>query len=123
MLRSTVPLILALASPAGATTLLTTGIDRAGSEYLECQALNAGKKAVEVTIEVRAVTSPPPDFVVCENETVSIPAGRISGVEAYASDCGAAGPYYAIFSFKGGKSAVRAWCWALENPALRSEAR
>jgi hypothetical protein len=49
--------------------------------------------------------------------------GRIGGAESLASDCGAAGPYYAKFDFKGNKNAVRGWCYALEDEAQRSEAR
>ena len=76
MLRSITALILlALAAPAGAATLFTTGISRQGTDSLACEALNAGSKPVEVSIEIRAVTSPPPDFVVCESTTLSIPPG------------------------------------------------
>ena len=115
--------LITLASPAGATTLFTTPIARGGAEYLECQALNTGKKPVDVTFEIRAVTSPPPEFFACKTQTVTVRPGRVEGVESFASECGASGPYYAQVTFKAGKTVVRASCYALENPALRSEAR
>jgi hypothetical protein len=119
------PLLLPLATlalPSGAATLYTSGIQR-GSNYLECEVLNVGKKPVDVTVEVRAVTSPPPDFVSCKTVELHVVPGRVEYVEQYGDDCGAAGSYYAVFSFKGGKNAVRAHCYALENPAERAEAR
>lgn len=116
-------LLAALASPAGATTLFTSPIDRGGSDFLECQALNTGKKPVDVTFEIRAVTSAPPEFFVCKKQTVTVRPGRVEPVESFANDCGAAGPYYAQVTFKAGKTVVRASCYALENPALRTEAR
>jgi hypothetical protein len=61
--------------------------------------------------------------VVCVSESENVVPGRIGIAEAFASDCGAAGPYYAKFEFKGSTKNVRAWCYALEDPAQRSEAR
>src|SRR5689334_7619459 len=112
-----------LASPVGAITLFTTPINRSGGQYLECQALNTGKKPVDVTFEVRAVTSAPPEFFACTTQTVTVRPGRVEGVETAATTCGASGPYYAEITFKAGKTVVRASCYVLENPALRAEAR
>jgi hypothetical protein len=120
---SALALLFLLASPSRGATLYTTGISRGGAEYLECKALNVGSKPVEISIEIRAVTSPPPDFVVCVTQTVTVVPGRIGGAEAFASNCGAAGPYYAKFDFRGSKNKVRAWCYALEDEAQRAEAR
>jgi hypothetical protein len=116
-------LLAAAAAPASAATLFTTGISRGGTDFLECEVLNAGKKPVDVTVEVRAVTSPPPDFVSCKTESFQVVPGRIEFVEQQATDCGAAGPYYAVFTFKGSAKRVRAHCSALEDPAIRAEAR
>jgi len=116
-------LLVASAASAAETTLYTAGIQVTGTDHFNCELLNAGKKDLDVTMEIRVVTSPPPDFLTCKIGGDTIPPGRISGDESDPVTCAAAGYFYGVFTFKGKAKDVRAFCWVPEAPAQRVEAR